>query len=183
MQTLRNIKSSAAELKSLHALAICAVMLALRVALGFIAVGTDTIRVSIANLPVYIVAFIFGPLPGAIVGALGDIVTLIVKPTGPLNLGITFSEMMVGFIAGLFLYRRRIRLARTICSCVTVAVVCSLGITTLSILAVYPVSAPWIMFGTRAITAAITTPIVTALLYGAQKALERIPLPHVSIVK
>lgn len=183
MQTLRNIKSSAAELKSVHVLAICAVMLALRVALGFISVGTDTVRVSIANLPVYIAAFIFGPVPGAIVGALGDIVTLIVKPTGPLNLGVTFSEMMVGFISGLILYKRKIRLVRTIVSCVTVAVICSLGITTVSILAMYPVSAPWVMFGTRVITALITTPVVTALLFGAQKTLERVHLPHVSIIR
>ena len=183
MQTIKNIKASSAELKSLYALTLCAVMLALRVALGFISFGSDTYRISIANLPVYIVAFIFGPVPGAIVGGLGDIITLIVKPTGPLNLGITFSEAMVGFISGLFLYRRRINLLRSVLCCISVSIICSLGITTVSIIAMNQISAPWIMFLQRCITAAINTPIVAALLFGAQKTLERTRLKHIVIVK
>lgn len=183
MTTLRNIKQSALELKSLHALTLCAVLLALRVVLGFVSVGGDTFRITFSHLPVFICSYIFGPIPGAIVGGLGDIVTLIIKPTGPLNIGITLSEMLVGFISGLFLYRHRVNIFRTILAGVTVAVICSLGITTISILIMYNISNPWIMFLGRVTTTAITAPINIALLFACQQLIQRLRLPHLNIVK
>lgn len=181
--TIRNIRSSALELKSIYALTICAVLLALRVVLGFVSVGNDTYRITFSHLPVFICAYILGPVPGAIVGALGDIVTLIIKPTGPLNIGITFSEMMVGFISGLFLYRHKVNIFRTTLSCITTAVICSLGITTISILIMYNISNPWIVFVGRVITNAITVPIHIILLFSCQQLIKRIRLPHLTVVK
>lgn len=181
--TLKNIRKSATELRSLYCLTICAVLLALRVVLGFVSFGTDVYRVTFSHLPVFICSYIFGPIPAAIVGALGDIVTLIVKPTGALNLGITFSEMMVGFIGGLFLYKHRVNLIRTIIACVTTSVICSLGITTLSIIVMYNITQPWIMFVSRVITNLITVPINIALLFACQQLIARIKIPNINIVK
>lgn len=183
MNTLRNIRQSASELKSIHALTLCAVLLALRVVLGFVSVGTDTYRITFSHLPVFICSYIFGPVPGAIVGGLGDIITLIVKPTGPLNIGITFSEMMVGFISGLFLYKHKASIIRTVLSCLTVAVICSLGITTVSILMMYNIPDPWIMFMGRVTTNAITVPVNIILLFTCQQIIQRIHLPNLNIVK
>ncbi|MGN0498503.1 MAG: folate family ECF transporter S component [Acutalibacteraceae bacterium] len=183
MTTLKNIKQSALELKSIYALTLCAVLLALRVVLGFVSVGGDTYRITFSHLPVFICSYIFGPIPGAIVGGLGDIVTLIIKPTGPLNIGITLSEMLVGFISGLFLYRHKAHIVRTILSCITVAVICSLGITTVSILIMYNVSNPWIMFLGRVATNAVTVPVNIILLFASQQLIQRIRLPHLNIVK
>ncbi len=174
MTTLRNIVKSATELRRVQCITICGVLLALRVVLGFLSFGTDTCRITISTLPVYVSAYLFGPIPAAIVGALGDIVTLIVKPTGPLNIGITLAQALMGFIVGIFIYNRPISIIRSALGCVTASIVCSLGITTVSIVAMYNTQF-WAIFPTRAITAAITTPIIIILLLITQKALNKLP--------
>lgn len=180
--TLKNIKKSAFELKSIYALTICGVLLALRVALGFLSIGGDTYRITFSQLPVFISSYLFGPIPGAIVGALGDIVTLIIKPTGPLNIGITLAQALTGFIGGLFLYNRPVKFWRTILACVTAAVICNLIITTISVVLMYhaPLLATLI---TRLITNAITVPINIILLFSIQQLIQRIRLPHVNVVR
>lgn len=174
MTTLKNIGKSATELRRIQCITICGVLLALRVVLGFLSFGTDTYRITVSALPVYVSAYLFGPVPAAIVGALGDIVTLIVKPTGPLNIGITLAQALMGFIVGLFIYKRPISIIRTTLGCVISSIVCSLGITTISIVVMYNTQF-WAIFPTRAITAAITTPIIIVMLFITQKALAKLP--------
>lgn len=180
--TLKNIKKSAFELKSIYALTVCGVLLALRVALGFLSFGGDTYRITFSQLPVFISSYLFGPIPAAIVGALGDIITLIIKPTGPLNIAITLAQALTGFIAGLFLYKRPVNFWHTVLSCITVAVICNLIITTYGVVSMYhvPLGATLI---TRLVTNAITVPINIILLFSIQQLIQRIHLPHINIVR
>lgn len=181
--TLNNLKYSGKEFKSVHAIAICGVLMALRVVLGFLEINIgDSYRISFSALPVSLSGYMFGPILGAVVGAMGDIVTLIIKPSGALNVGILLARALSGFIMGLFLYRRPISLKRTILANVTVTVICNLIITTASLCIMYHTPLwsilPWRIFQNLTIL-----PVNIALLYGGQKLVEKIKLPYVRTAK
>ena len=78
MSQLKKIQSSLLEMKSIYALAAIAMLLALRIVLGFFANSTlpffgNNVKLSAAFLPIAVTGVMFGPIPAAIVGALGDI--------------------------------------------------------------------------------------------------------------
>ena len=175
--TLWNIKASCAELKSVQVIALCGILLALRVVIGFLEINIESIyRISFAALPVSLGGMLFGPVAGGILGGLRDIVTLLIKPIGALNPGIVLSKILSGFIMGLFLYKRPISLKRTVLACTVSAVLCDLVVTTASLYWMYgtplAVMLPW-----RIVNYISLLPVNAALLYGAQKLVVRIHLP------
>ena len=75
------IRSSCREFGSVQMVALCGILLALRVVLGFLEINIESVyRISFAALPVSLGAALFGPIAGGVLGGLGDIVTLIIKP-------------------------------------------------------------------------------------------------------
>lgn len=179
---LNNFKSSAKTLASVQVIALCGILLALRVVLGFLEINIgDSYRISFSALPVSLGAYMFGPIPGAILGALGDIVTLIVKPTGALNFGILFAKSLSGFLMGAILYKHPVSLPRNIIANVIVVIICNLIITTASISIVYG-NAVMAILPARIVTNLIVLPFNVALLFGAQKAVTQLkPLKKFSI--
>lgn len=176
--TMKNLRQSTMEFKSVYAIAFCGVLMALRVVLGFLEVTIgDTFRISFSALPVSLAGYMFGPWLGAITGAFGDIVTLIIKPTGPLNVGILIAKALSGFIMGLLLYKQPLSLKRNIVANVIVTVLCNIGIITVSLHMMY--GTPYeVMLPVRLMTNAILLPFNIMLLYGAQKLVANIKLPH-----
>ncbi|MBZ2175710.1 folate family ECF transporter S component [Schnuerera sp. xch1] len=63
--------------------------------------GTEIVRIGFGGLPVIFAGIIFGPLAGGIVGALGDIIGMIVSPMGPYMPHFTFTAALTGIIPGL----------------------------------------------------------------------------------
>lgn len=109
------IRSSCREFGSVQMVALCGILLALRVVLGFLEINIESVyRISFAALPVSLGAALFGPIAGGVLGGLGDIVTLIIKPIGAINPGIILSKVLSGFLMGLILYKRPVSLKRTI---------------------------------------------------------------------
>ncbi|HHZ05769.1 MAG TPA: folate family ECF transporter S component [Clostridiales bacterium] len=181
--TLSNLKASSRELKNVYVLSFCGILLALRVVLGFLEITIgDAYRISFSALPVSLGAYMFGPIPGAIIGAFGDIVTLIIKPTGAINIGILCSKALSGFIIGLFLYKQPISLKRTILANITVTILCNIVITTFSLCIVYgyPLMA---ILPVRIVTNLILLPFNIALLFGAEKLVEKMKFPKLKISK
>lgn len=175
-KTLNLFKSSAQELKSVQVLAICGVLLALRVVLGFLEVTIFTsYRISFSVLPVSLSAYMFGPVIGAIMGALGDLVTLIIKPTGAINFGILLSQALSGAIMGLFLYKRPISFKRDIFANVVTMLVCNIGLTTSSLALAYGKTYFYFLPG-RALTCLILIPFHIAFLFGMQKLVKKYKL-------
>lgn len=171
------IKTSCQELKSVQVIALCGILLALRVVLGFLEINIESVyRISFAALPVSLGGALFGPVVGGILGGMGDIVTLIIKPVGAINPGIILSKVLSGFLIGLILYKRPLSLKRTIAACSIAAVICDLGITTASLFLMYgtplAVLLPW-----RIVNYISLLPVNIALLYGAQKLMARINVP------
>ncbi|MEE0912980.1 MAG: folate family ECF transporter S component [Ruminococcus sp.] len=120
MSKVRKITDSANELKSVYALTAIAMLLALRVVLGFFANATlpffgNSVKVSGAFLPIAVAGQMFGPIPGALVGALGDIISFIMQPaTGGYFPGFTISGLLTGFIYGMAFYKQKVTIKRTI---------------------------------------------------------------------
>ena len=106
-------------MKSIYALAAIAMLLALRIVLGFFANSTlpffgNNVKLSAAFLPIAVTGVMFGPIPAAIVGALGDILSFIIAPTGAYFPGFTINGFITGFIYGMFLYKNNVTPLRVV---------------------------------------------------------------------
>lgn len=119
MSVGKKIHNSSLELKNINSLAGIAMLLALRVVLGFFANTTlamfgGTIKISGAFLPIAAAGVIFGPVPAALVGGLGDIISFLISPTGFYFPGVTINGILTGLIYGLFFYKNSITIRKTI---------------------------------------------------------------------
>lgn len=119
MSPLKTLKGSVSELKDLRSLVIIAMLLALRVVLGMFANTTlpffgNAVKLSGAFLPIAVAGAMFGPIPALLVGALGDIISFLLVPTGTYFPGFTISGALTGLIYGFFLYKNQITLSRVI---------------------------------------------------------------------
>ena len=100
MTQIKKLKNSTLELKNVYALAGIAMLLALRVVLGCFGNGTLAM---------------FGPVPAALVGAFGDIISLLIVPTGgPYFPGFTISGILTGLIYGFAFYKNNVNIPRVI---------------------------------------------------------------------
>lgn len=115
---IKKINDSAKELKNIYSLAAVAMLLAIRVVLGFFANSTlaffgNTVKITGAFLPIAVTGEMFGPIPAALVGALGDIISFLLNPTGGAYFpGFTISGFLTGLIYGLAFYKNKITVSR-----------------------------------------------------------------------
>jgi len=66
-------------------------------------------NLNFAILAIIVAAFIMGPWWAAIVGGLGDMLGALLWPFGPYFPGFTLNFALIGFILGMFIYRKRIK--------------------------------------------------------------------------
>lgn len=110
--------ASVSEFKKLYALTAIAMLLALRVVLGIFANTTlplfgNAVKISASFLPIALTGALFGPFPAAIVGALGDILSYVLMPSGGSFFpGFTVSGLLTGLIYGFALYKKPLTLPR-----------------------------------------------------------------------
>ena len=76
-------RDSSKELTKLQSLTICAMMLALRVVLGYFSnitlAITPDIKIGFNFLPIAITGILCGPVPAMIVGGLGDLLSFLIE--------------------------------------------------------------------------------------------------------
>ena len=119
-------------------LTFAAVFLALRVVFGFLEINIgDSYRITFSPIPVTLCAYMLGPLFGGITGMLGDIITLLIHPTGGINYGILLAKTLWGVLMGIALYQQKISLLRVIIANVVTILICNLCITTWSLCYAY----------------------------------------------
>ncbi len=87
MRYLKKFPASLFELKDIRSLAAVAMLLALRIVLGMFANATlpmfgNTVKFSAAFIPIAVAGAMFGPIPAGLVGALGDVLSFLIAPTG-----------------------------------------------------------------------------------------------------
>lgn len=153
------------EFSPVQLIAFGAVFMALRVVLGFFEINIgDSYRITFSPIPVTLSAYMLGPVFGGIIGACGDLITLILHPTGGINFGILFAKTLWGVLMGAFLYKKRVTLLRSIIANFVTIVACNVVITTVSLCIAYGYPLEAILL-VRLITNAILLPIYTVATY------------------
>lgn len=119
MSQIKRLSNSALELKSVYGLAVAAMLLAIRVVLGLFANATlpmfgNTVKISAAFLPIAAAGALLGPIPAMLVGALGDVLSYIISPSGAYIPGFTISGALTGLIYGFAFYKNKITIPRVV---------------------------------------------------------------------
>lgn len=93
---------------SARALAAMGLLLALEIVLSrFLSISAWNIKIGFSFVPVVIAAQLYGPIPAAIVAALGDFVGATLFPIGPYFPGFTLTAFLTGLVFGLFLHKKQ----------------------------------------------------------------------------
>ncbi len=127
------VKESAKEFGKTKSLVAMAMLLALRLALGYVTniQLTESIKIGFTIFPTTVACMLFGPVPGLVMGGAADLIGFFIKPTGPFFPGYTLDSMVAGFIYGCFFYRReKITPFRVMAALATVTVVVNMCMTT-----------------------------------------------------
>lgn len=159
-------KDSVKELRNVRVLAVCGVMGALSIVLGFVAtirIG-DYIRVGFSFLPNIIIDYLFGPVTGGLFGGAMDIIKYFMNPTGPFFPGFTISAIVGAVLYGMFFYRQKITVPRVFAAQLTVKVLVNIVLNSIWLVMLYGYGLGAILPG-RIVSNAVMLPIDTALTY------------------
>ena len=139
MFILRKFIYSTRELSKVQNLAVCAMMLALRIVLGIIGNATLSFLplpvvkiVALIFIPVAITGYLYGPVCAGIVAGAGDIISYFLHPTGlGYTPGITLCYVIEGIIYGLCLYKSDLRIRDLIITKLLDLAICTLTLQSL----------------------------------------------------
>ncbi len=165
-------KSSYQELKSIRCITLISMLGAVSIVLGSLVfmVG-DFLKVGFNFLPNEFVYYLFGPVVGVVYGATLDLLTFIVRPTGPFFFGFTLSAIITGFLYGVILYKRPLSLKRILVANLVQLVVIHLLLNTYWLTMLYGYNFIAIL-PLRALKALIMLPVETIMLYMVIKGVE-----------
>lgn len=179
-KSFSSIRLSAREFGNVRTTAVCGMLLALRLVLSLFTVDvTPLLKVGFSFLPVAAAGMLFGPVAGGVVAALGDLIGSFIKPTGAYFPGFTLNAFITGFLYGLILYHRPVKLLRTFAAVAAASFGVSLLLTPLWLALIYG-KAFWAVVSARFLTNLVMLPVQTALLYALLKVLEKCHVPQKS---
>ncbi len=131
--SLKLVKQSFLEFKSVKNLCIMAVLMALLMSVRFIGMIriNHFIHVGFGFLVFLIAGSMFGHAFSFLFGLLGDVVCFFMFPSdGPFNIGFTVSSIISALIYALFLYKYKLTLARALLAQIVHDIVISLLLNT-----------------------------------------------------
>lgn len=121
MSYIRKFIDSSKELKKVQTIAVCAMMLALRIVLGMFAnislsfIPLPVIKISFSFIPLVLTGCLYGPVCAAIVACFGDVFSYLLAPTAlGFNPAITMCYLLEGIIYGVCLYKTELKLSQLI---------------------------------------------------------------------
>jgi len=95
---------------SIRAICQCAILVALEIVLNrFCSIQTPFLKIGVAFVAVVMGAMTYGPIGGAIVGGLGDMIGALLFPFGPYHPGFTVCAALMGALYGIFLHQNSTR--------------------------------------------------------------------------
>ena len=97
----------------------------------FCSINTATLRIGFGFLPIAIIAMMYGPLSAGVAYALGDLLGMMIFPSGSYFPGFTLTAFLTGIVYGVFLYNKPKTWPRIIGAVLTVCLVINLGLDTL----------------------------------------------------
>ena len=169
----KSFPDSAKELKSLRCVTFAAMFTAMAIALGYVTniQFGNTVRIGFSFLAKDFSSYLLGPVVGGIIGGLVDVITFVMKPTGPFSPGFTLNAVLTGVIMGAFLYHRPVKLSRVLAARAVNAVVVNLILNTLWLSILWGDSF-FMLLPARALKQVVMLPIETMMLYSVMKAAE-----------
>ena len=107
-----------------------AMLIALYTILSFFTLNISTEwEISFAFVALCVCGAMFGAVPAGIAGAVGDVLGFFVSPNGAFFPGFTLSAFIMGFLYGLILYKKPLKLTRVIIAEAIVVLICNLILT------------------------------------------------------
>lgn len=92
---------------SIQKVVILGALVALNIVLTrFLSIQAWNIRIGFAFLTVVCAAILYGPVEGAIVGGVGDLLGALLFPSGPFFPGFTVTAVLTGLTHGLLLHKK-----------------------------------------------------------------------------
>ena len=166
-------KSAAKELKSVRSITGAAIFAAMSPILALFTIQVNQfLSIGFTSLTHAMTGYFFGPLVAAMSGGIADVIKYLLKPDGPFFPGFTLNEILVGFIYGLFFYKRKITLPKCISARLIVTVGINLTLTPLWLAMLYG-NAYKFMVPARIIKNIRMIPIDIFLLYTLLKFCEK----------
>lgn len=105
-------------------LVIMAFLIALEIVLTrFCSINTPILRIGFGFLPVAMLGIMYGPICAGICYAIGDVLGMLIFPTGAFFPGFTLTALLTGLVYGFFLHNREITWKTCILPCAVVILV------------------------------------------------------------
>ncbi len=172
-QNTHAIRLSVRELSNARTVAVCGMLLALKLVFGLFTVNvSDLLKIGFSFLPIAAAGALFGPVVGGVVGAVGDVLGYFIRPTGPYFPGFTLDAFVSGFLYGLVLYRKAVKPVRTVAAKVLVTLAVNMLLNPFWLMILYG-KAFFAVFTARIATNLAMIPIDAAMLFGMLKILEK----------
>ncbi len=90
--------------ESLRAMTLCGMLIALDVVIArFLSVNTPITRIGFSFVPLAVAAYLYGPVAGALVHGISDVIGAVLFPLGPYFPGYTLTAVLIGVAYGLCL--------------------------------------------------------------------------------
>lgn len=161
----------------LTALACSALLIALDIILTrFLAINTQFLRISLGMIPVAMAGMTFGPLWGGLTGAVGDILGMLIFPSGAYFPGFTLTAALTGIVYAILVYKKDTNILLRICIASVIVCIClNLVLDTLWLDILYG-SGFLVILPPRIVKCILNIPIYSLLLHFIwTKVLARIP--------
>lgn len=133
-------------------------LVALQIILSrFLSINAWNIKIGFSFLPVFIAATLYGAIPAALVGAIGDFLGAVLFPIGPYFPGFTLTCALTGVVFGVLLHKNQ-SLPRILAAVAINQLVLGLLVNTLWISLLY--GTPFaVLLVTRSVQCAILVPV------------------------
>ncbi|PWM64867.1 MAG: folate family ECF transporter S component [Clostridiales bacterium] len=155
---------SFAELKSVKALVLAALFIALRIAIkSFKIPVADSLNVFFTFTANALGSFLYGPVLGFISGCVCDTLSFMIKPSGPYNPVFMFIEGLGSFVFAIFLYRTKVTVLRLFLSKLAINVFCNILLTSYFLSLMYG-KGIWVYMSGSITKNLLLLPIETAIL-------------------
>ena len=129
----------------------------------FLSIQTQFLRIGFGFLPVAVAGIAYGPFWGAVTGAVGDILGMIIYPPAEYFPGFTLTALLTGVVFGLFLYRRPVTILRVLLASAAVCIFLNLLLDTLWLNIMYGNSF-LALLPARVVKCIINIPVYTVLI-------------------
>ena len=165
------------KLFSTQLLVLMALLVALQVVLGkIVQINLISKELNLGFLPVALAGALLGPVPAAVVGALGDLIGSLLFPTGAYFPGFTLTSALVGLAYGLALHGKKPSWVWVIVAAVSGAAI-NLLLNSLWLSMLYGSKTYWGWIAARAGSYLVETPVQVVVIYLMLTVFSRIRLP------